>query len=313
MTTARNLVILRCGNDSLHERWMGPDRDWDLAVSYFGPDDDKEFPGSRFTHRYKGGKWNGIFAFFRSHPEALDYDFFWLPDDDIDSSSKQINIIFETVRTYNFELAQPSLTRGSFLSHLITLNNPSFTYRRVSFVELMVPVFSCAMLKKVLPLFEFTRSGFGMDFVWHRFTTNPLERVAILDNVNVKHTRPVGGALHKMMKSEGVVSAREEQDIFLAPYGVTERNELILGGRLRGGREIRSKTFAQFTAARGWLLHPSGNCGFTQPIASWRFIRWVLRHFLGSLFNEVSLSTMKPLLNGYQPRENFSSGDEAKR
>jgi hypothetical protein len=297
MTTARNLVVLRCGNESLHEGWMGSSRNWDLAVSYFGADDGRQFPGAAYCHRYKGGKWNGIYAFFEAHPELLQrYDYFWLPDDDIAASSEKINRIFEMMATHEFELVQPSLTSGSFLSHLITLNNSSFVYRRASFVELMVPVFSRAMLQKVLPLFEFTRSGFGMDYVWHRFTSNPLEKVAILDNVSVTHTRPVGGALHKMMRSENVSSAQQEQEIFLAPYGVTEKTELILGGLLRDGRQIRSRTLARLTAAIGWSLHPSGNCGFTERIGSWRFIRWVVRNLFGYLFKTVPLTRIEPLL-----------------
>jgi hypothetical protein len=305
MTATRNLVVLRCGNESLHEAWMGSGRNWDLAVSYFGADDDRQFPGSTFCHRYRGGKWNGIYAFFQTYPEALErYDYFWLPDDDIDASSEKIDRIFETMTAHQFELAQPSLARGSFLSHLITLNNPSFIYRYVSFVELMVPIFSRTMLQRVLPLFASTRSGFGMDFVWHRFTSNPMAKVAILDNVNVTHTRPVGGALHKMMRSEGVSSAQEEQDIFLAPYGVTKRSELILGGLLRGGYQIRSQALAQLAAAIGWSMHPSGNCGFTKQIASWRFIRWVLRHFFGSIFKTAPLSHIEPLLTDYHAYTN---------
>src|SRR5438445_6233721 len=179
MTTARNLVVLRCGNESLHENWMASDRNWDLAVSYFGPDDERQFPESTFCHRFKGGKWNGIYDFFHAYPEAIGhYDYFWLPDDDIDASSEKINRIFEMMKAHEFELAQPSLSSGSFLSHLITLHNPRFIYRRVTFVELMVPVFTRSMLQKILPLFESTRSGFGMDFVWHRFTSNPKEKVA---------------------------------------------------------------------------------------------------------------------------------------
>jgi hypothetical protein len=297
MATTRNLVVVRCGDESLHESWLSPDRNWDLAVSYFGSIEAQNFPEATYSHKFKGGKWNGIYAFFDAFPETLSlYDYFWLPDDDIEASCVQINNMFHMMKAHDFELAQPSLSTGSYLSHLITLSNSKFIYRRVNFVELMVPLFSRTLLVTTLPLFENTRSGFGMDFVWHRFTSNPMEKVAILDSVQVKHTRPVGGALHKMMKAEGVSPARREQDIFLRPYNDAGKTELILGGLMHNGRQVHSAPVARLIAAIGWSLHPFGNRGFTKPIKAWRFLTWVIRHFFTAAFNPVSITRIEPAL-----------------
>ena len=135
-----------------------------------------------------------------------------------------------------------------------------------------------------------------MDFVWHRFTTNPIEKVAILDSVQVKHTRPVGGALHKMMEAEGVSPARREQDVFLRPYNDAGKTELILGGLLHNGRQVHSASLARLIAAIGWSLHPFGNRGFTKPIRAWRFLTWIIRHFFTAAFNPVSLARIEPAL-----------------
>jgi hypothetical protein len=297
MSTNRNLVVLRCGDESLHPAWIGIDRNWDLAVSYFGSRDDKQFPEAKYTHRFKGGKWNGIFAFFQAYPEALEnYDLFWLPDDDIEVSCERIKTMFQTVATERFELAQPSLSNGSYLSHLIALNNPCFVYRNVNFVELMVPVFSRKLLIKTLPLFEGTRTGFGMDYVWHRFTTDPTQKVAIIDSVEVKHTRPIGGALHKMLEAEGLSPARQELDIFLKPYGDCGSTQAILGGLLRTGHHIHHPMTARLIAVAGWLSRPSGNLRFTKPLPAWRFLGWIAGYFVKRMFKPLLLTSIDPIL-----------------
>jgi hypothetical protein len=297
MAVARNLVVVRCGDASLHHQWLAEGRNWDLGVSYFGAGGDEVFDGAEYRHRFRGGKWDGISDFFESHPEALQcYDYVWLPDDDIETNCNAINTVFDSMRQNAFELAQPSLSKGSYVSHLITLHNPAFRFRRVNFVELMVPVLSKDLLLKVLPLFRNTRSGFGLDFIWHRFTTRPSEAVAIIDSVQVKHTRAVGGALHAMMKSEGQSPARQEQDVMLAPYGTIEQTELTLGGVLASGSDMRSPFLAKLIAAGGYLSSPSGNCGFTHRIAAWRFSLWVIRHLVPRILRNSLTTQIDPIL-----------------
>lgn len=297
MTRNRNLVVLRCGDQSLHPGWSSPNRNWDLATSYFGSQDDKLFPEANFTHRFKGGKWNGIYAFFQAHPETIEqYDFFWLPDDDIEATCQCIETMFQTARTYEFELAQPSLARGSYLSHLLTLNNPCFIYRRVNFIELMVPVLSRELLIKTLPLFESTRTGFGMDYFWHRFTSDPTKNVAILDNVTVTHTRPVGGALHKMLRAEGLDPAQQELVTFLERYGDPEPSEAILGGLLRTGFCIRSPLIARLIAALGWASRPTGNLDSANPIPVWHFLVRIARNLLKTTLQPPKLTRIEPVL-----------------
>ena len=223
------LVILRCGDKSLHRDWCSADQSWDLAASYFGDDAALAFPEATYVHRYKGGKWDGIFDFCRNHPEVMDkYDYFWFPDDDIAADPQSLERLFKIVADNRFELSQPSLKVGSYVSHLITLHNCLFQFRNVNFVELMVPLVSRNVFQKILPLFQKARSGFGIDFVWNQFTSDPSRSVAIIDAVQVEHTRPVGGALHKMIKASGVASPQQEQKAFLAAYGPVSYTHLTL-------------------------------------------------------------------------------------
>jgi hypothetical protein len=205
----RNLVVVRCGDNSIHKSWCGNNQNWDLAVSYFGSKE-LNFSEAAFVHRMRAGKWDGLFDFFRQYPECLrKYDYIWLPDDDLASDTRDINRLFDLSKQYELELSQPSLSGDSYFSHLITLHNSCFRVRYVNFVEIMAPLLSRRLLCKVLPQFEKTRTGFGLDFVWPRLTQNPKKDVAILDEVTVTHTRPVGGELHKTLDSIGI-NARDE-------------------------------------------------------------------------------------------------------
>ncbi|MGE0235360.1 DUF707 domain-containing protein [Methylocystis sp.] len=292
---SRNLVVIRCGEHSLHSEWLSASRHWDLAVSYFGADNEREFPEAVQVHRYKGGKWDGLHAYFQDHPDTLNhYDFFWFPDDDIRADSGQIDTLFELTANHGFELAQPSLSADSYLSHLITLNNPLFEYRLVNFVELMVPVFSQSLLKKVLPLFEHARSGFGLDFLWHRFTSEPKHVVAIVDLVEVVHTRPVGGALHRMIALEGMETPQQERDRILSVCGDLTKTQMTFGGKLRCGLKVHGRIFASAIAAVGWALDPTNRRQVDTVLEARYFLHWIRREFYSSLFCPAPLGRIDP-------------------
>jgi hypothetical protein len=209
LQTPRNLVVVRCGDNSLHKSWCGHDQNWDLGVSYFGSKG-IDFPEARYVHRKTAGKWDGLYDFFLHYPECLEkYDYIWLPDDDIASDTQVINRLFDLAAEYGLELSQPSLSTDSYFSHLITLHNPCFRVRYVNFVEIMAPLLSKHLLRKVLPQLKATRTGFGLDFVWPTLTHDPKQNVAILDEIEVTHTRPVGGELHKSLNGIGMKASDE--------------------------------------------------------------------------------------------------------
>ena len=288
MRPNRNLVIVRCGDKSLHRSWIDGPRNWDLVVSYFGSDPTKPFPEAVVSHYYKGGKWDGLHDFFRLFPHMIDsYDYFWLPDDDIGASTAAINAMFDFMTLHKLELAQPSLSSDSYLSHLICAWNPIFEYRLVTFVEIMVPLLHVSVMRRVIPLLGAFKSGFGLDFVWQRFTSDPLKCVAIIDQVRVTHTRPVGGALKQMLAREGQVTAGEEEERFLASFNDVTKAEFVLGGRLWTGAHIKTNWIATTLAAIGWAMRPSGRHYDTYPLPPLRFLVWVARHWRSSIAAQI--------------------------
>ncbi|MBZ5762950.1 hypothetical protein LAV84_25750 [Rhizobium sp. VS19-DR104.2] len=229
---APTLAVVRCGDQSLHGSWCGEGRQFDVAVSYFGSDETKLFPEANYVHRGKGGKWDGIYGFFKEHPETLTiYEYFWFPDDDIRATTSDVNRLFAAGRSHGLLVYQPSLDRNSYYSHLITLQHPSFDLRYSNFVEIMVPVLSRAILAETLESLKDSKSGFGMDFVWPKLAvelSGKLESVAILDSVTVCHTRPVGGKLHQLIKKVGGNTANDD---LVSTLGRTrmKRDSLING------------------------------------------------------------------------------------
>lgn len=220
----RNLVIVRAGDRSLHRGWGAdePECQFDLIVSYYGSDSSAfRLPYERRADQ-KGGKWDGLFALFSQQPDLLQrYRYFWLPDDDIEADRQTIESIFASMRRFDLDIAQPSLTLDSYFSHLPLIRCKSFELRFVDKIEIMAPCIKADVLAKVLPLFEHSMSGFGLDKLWTRLATDNRRRAAVFDSLPVRHTRPVGTALAQVMLHSGLTREAEYMKL-RAKYGLDD-------------------------------------------------------------------------------------------
>ena len=185
----RGLVVLRCGQSSLHWDWLdGPRRNWDLILCPY-QDIDARGHAARVI---PGQKWDGLARFFAEFHLWRDYDYICLPDDDIATDANTLNVFFDLCERYKIKLAAPALTPNSYFSHPITMKNTEFLARRTNFVEIMMPCFSAAFFQEVLSTLDLSRSGtgFGLDFLWPHMLA--YEDIWIFDESAVHHTRPVG-------------------------------------------------------------------------------------------------------------------------
>lgn len=195
----KNLVVVRAGNNSLHREWLSDgSRDFDLFVSYFGPDAGTYVEDGEYHEHRKGPKWPSLKELFTERPDlASQYDAIWLPDDDLSASASTINRMFALFHGFDLALAQPALTPDSFYSWEQVLQRPEFVLRYVNFVEVMAPVFSREALQKCVKTFDESRSGWGLDFVWPHLCATGERSIAIIDRAPVTHTRPLGGELYR--------------------------------------------------------------------------------------------------------------------
>ena len=211
-----NLVVVRAGEKSLHPGWLDQDyaeRSFDLVVSYFSDrafDDHPEAPGVGKV-LIKGGKWDGLYKTLAGTDDLESYEHIWLPDDDIATDGRTIGRTFELAKEYALGVCQPSLSRESYYTHFMFSQCESFRLRYTNHVEIMVPCLSRDVLRRALPYFETTMSGFGLDYIWCRWPETGAFRAAILDEVAVHHTRPIGSQLKKAISDTGSANTDEEK------------------------------------------------------------------------------------------------------
>jgi hypothetical protein len=139
-----------------------------------------------------GPKWSGIRKILNEWSGWRDYDYIWLPDDDISANQDTISRMFDVARAVGLELFAPALHETSYYAHFITMKNRNFYGRWVGFVEIMMPGFSRPALERVLPTLDLTQTGWGwgLDSLWPKLLD--YKNIGIIDGTPVIHTRPVG-------------------------------------------------------------------------------------------------------------------------
>jgi len=236
----RNLVIVRAGDKSLHPDWLGPagsERSWDLVVSYFGDDPDIHRRPDVVRFDGKGPKWGGLHALLNSG--RLDwqaYERIWLPDDDLACTPESIDRLFMLADYHELHLCQPSLSHDSYISHATTVHNPRLLLRRTNFIEVMAPMLTRELLERVLPTMVENESGWGLDFLWQLFLDRPRRDCGVIDAVQIRHTRPVGGPNYAKMKEQGK-SPWDEMNRLLRKYAINDRAQLCWSAICNDGSE----------------------------------------------------------------------------
>jgi hypothetical protein len=195
---ARNLILLRCGQKSLHRKWLDTGRrNWDIILCPYQDID----AGDLQSHLVVGQKWSGLHRFLTDFSGWRDYDYICLPDDDILADAATWSAFFKRCNDYKVSLAAPALTKDSYFTFPITLENTEFLARSVTFVEIMNPCFSRSFLERALPTFALSRSGtgFGLDYLWAFMLS--YKNMWIIDETPVCHTRPIGSAREQITAS----------------------------------------------------------------------------------------------------------------
>ncbi len=211
-----NLVIVRAGDGSAHNRWIrdlpAADRSWNLLVSFFGRNVDALRPPYEMLSRHPGPKWPAMAELYDSG-ELPPFDHVWCVDDDVECSWSDINRLFQLVADYDLDLAQPALDPDSYVSHRFLVASPDRVVRYTSFVEVMAPVFTREAFAVCNPPMREAVTGWGLDFVWPRLLGDPRDRIGVVHAVPVRHIRPVGSHYRQL-------DAEAEMTALMARYGV---------------------------------------------------------------------------------------------
>jgi hypothetical protein len=171
---------------------------------------------------------------------------------------------------HGFEIAQPALSAESQHTYPVTLRCPPFSHRLTNFVELMLPVLSRSVLKRVLPLCSGNWSGRGIDWIWYQFVSDKQRAVAIIDAIPMAHRRPLRSHLRGRMQERGVCPDAERARVVdaallhwyfpIAHAGILETTGRRIGRPATVAIMIaaywrqRDRRTARFRSLRKWML-----------------------------------------------------------
>ncbi len=209
----KNLIISTVGDESLHNQWISnPNSNFDTVLIYYG--DKKPFSSEPNRYNRKGAKFPLVLDIIEENPHLLNYEYIWLPDDDISIYPEEISMLFYFAKKYDLWICQPSLMGWYGVSP--TLHQQNSHIRFTNYVEVMCPCFSSSILKKCKSTFKENNSCWGIDSLWNVMLKHPTDKLAIIDDVIAIHTRPIGGGDMYKNHSQGLIenAMNEAKDIY---------------------------------------------------------------------------------------------------
>lgn len=195
MTRSENLVIACVGDGSLHPGWLDDrsNKDFDLFLIYYGDVEDQWVDDADHYVARKGAKYELLAAIAESHADVISrYERIWLPDDDLRTSTANINRMFALFRDRGLAVGQPALDRDSYVNVPLTRQMPFCRVRYTRCVEIMAPVFDRETFEKCKWTFSESRAAWGIDWIWVKTVNGDAlttDRVGILDGAAITHTR----------------------------------------------------------------------------------------------------------------------------
>jgi hypothetical protein len=190
----KNLIVAPAGDDSLFKHWINDSPNFDLVLLYYGDNIDivtSYVSYTPYVYMAKGEKYHLLKSFIQDNIDFIsNYEYIWLPDDDVSINTKDINRLFDIAKEYNLSISQPAM--DGYVSHEITKHIPNSILRYTNFVEVLAPLFKLETLLKVYNTFNLNYSSWGYDYLWPHLLNYPQNEIAIIDDIVMTHTRPVG-------------------------------------------------------------------------------------------------------------------------
>ena len=116
-------------------------------------------------------------------------------------SVNDINTLFLVSKEKDLYLSQPSMS--GYISHDIT-SKKTDNIRYTKFVEVLAPLFKNNILLKLYNTFDEIESSWGYDYLWPFLLGYPEVKIAILDQINMIHTKPVGVGYSRFSKHPSI-------------------------------------------------------------------------------------------------------------
>lgn len=204
----KNLLITTIGDYNHSKTWSEGDCGYDIVLI-----DYRIIP----TFKYPG-----IYKHLKDNPDLLEYDYFWMPDEDVLLSTSGINELFGKTRQLNLDLSQPSIEKSgkSFPSWDVFTHKAGSDIVYSNFIEITCPCFSRRGLIACIESFPKSKSGWGLDIVWPKLIVDNGANIAIINCIVAKHTRKIrSGGLYGKLKEFRILSSTERKRL-MREYGI---------------------------------------------------------------------------------------------
>ena len=192
-----NLIIVRCGKESLHVNWIEANASYNVILIPYTDINPENKINCFVTDKCIGQKWLPIHSFIVNNFDFVIKHQYFGSQMTIYIWIEILECFFKAAHEDQVIMAQPALSLNNNYSHIITLSFPNIYSRSVSFVEIMAPLFSREALLSCLWTFNLNTTGWGLEEIWFKILQSKingdLEKIKIYDAFPMTHTRPLGG------------------------------------------------------------------------------------------------------------------------
>ena len=187
------------GPGAVFESWTDYDQyNFDLAILQWDTSDLSNTEKAVYHEKGPGQKWHQIDRFNEKY-DLSGYEYVACFDDDCHATPATIASMFDFCRDNNLDVAQPALTKNSYIAHIPTVQIDGACMHITDTVEIMCPIFSQRCWPEANALSGLLPDGTGheLEVYWRIIfesdtgTTKYGGRVAVIDQYPVCHTRPV--------------------------------------------------------------------------------------------------------------------------
>jgi Glycosyltransferase like family 2 len=149
---------------------------------------DPELASHTLVSNLSGYKFPNINAVLRAigPGRTVASDWVIIVDDDIEIMEGFFDRFLGLLEHFDVAIAQPALTRMSYLTWLVTRRRPFSLLRETWYVEPQLVAFRSDVVRELLPFSE-AYDGFGQDYRWAWLARRNGWRVAVIDAVPVRH------------------------------------------------------------------------------------------------------------------------------
>ena len=223
------LVIVPAGPNTVHESWYIDSSIVDFIVVWYSdetvPDTIKN--RSKYVFSQKGPKWSLIRTVLQ-RINWKEYDYIWLPDDDLKLLKGDILTFCRIMAKYNLVMAQPSLF-NQHVQWTVLLNIENQEYHLTNFVEIQAPCFSKKGFEIIIEtiMHPDVNCGWGLDYVWSTILGSGIGGIGVVDSVMMEHVRYVSKKTTKQYQGREM-DPFTEMKLTLSRYGVEKFKPMLV-------------------------------------------------------------------------------------